>query len=351
MRMETQRKLLLDPGPILQSYILESDEERSDRLLVELVCEYAQPVAKGIIASRLGADNTRLGSRREVQDADDVCNEVLIQLLRRLRCLKAAPQARTVDDFSAYVAATAFNACNHYLRKKYPERYRLKDRLRYALNKDQHLGLWEKSGRWICGLAEWRGEGRPLAGTDLIRISCGPDLSSLAAGAFDGTQREVAALLRLAFCQLGSPVELDDLVGEIIECAHTGSFERQRASLESASTDPFSSYPDQVEQHLQLRHLWSEIQKLPLRQRAALLLNLRDAEGREAVTNLVQARIATPEALEEALQLPRGKIVELWNRLPMDDATIADQFGLSRQQVVNSRLSARRRLARKMSSY
>jgi hypothetical protein len=164
-------------------------------------------------------------------------------------------------------------------------------------------------------------------------------------------QREIAALLRLVFIQLQSPVELDEFVGELMETGQTESLECQRASLESASTDPLGSYADRAEQHLQLQRLWSEIQKLPQRQRAALLLKLTDAEGTELLTLLVQARIATSAALEEALQLSREEITELWNRLPMDDATIADQFGLSRQQVVNLRLSARRRLARKMNSY
>jgi RNA polymerase sigma factor (sigma-70 family) len=352
--VEQEDDLVPDPGPAFEAYLTETDEERSDRLLVELVCEHAQPIAKKIVASKLRSKGAHHGATRalqDVEDVEDVCNDVLAQLLRRLRRLKASSQMATLTDFSAYVAVTAFNACNHFLRKKYPERYSLKNRLRYALGRDERLALWERNGKWICGLAEWRNEDRLVAPARHLLVFCqDSDLSRLTTAVFDGPPREVAGLIGLAFVQFQNPVDLEDLVDEFLESRGTTLPGHQRANLQSASfVDPIAGYADRVEQQLYLRRLWSEIQALPPRQRAALLLNLRDDDGKELVTLLVHTRVAPLSSIAEALQLSKEELAGLWNRLPVDDATIADQFGLSRQQVINLRLSARRRLARKMS--
>jgi RNA polymerase sigma factor (sigma-70 family) len=346
--------LVPDPGPAFEAYLVEMDEERADRLLVELVCEHAQPIAKKIVASKLRAKSSHHGATRALQDGEDVedvCNDVLAQLLRRLRRLKASSQMATLTDFSAYVAVTAFNACNQFLRKKYPERYGLKNRLRYALGRDERLALWERTGRWICGLAEWRNEDRVVAAARRLLVFCqDSDLSRLTAAVFDGPPREIAGLIGIAFVQFQNPVDLEDLVDEFLESRGTTLPGHQRANLPSASfVDPIAGYADRVEQQLYLRRLWSEIQVLPPRQRAALLLNLRDEDGNELVTLLVHTRVATLTAVAEALQLSSEELANLWNKLPVEDATIAEQFGLSRQQVINLRVSARRRLARKMS--
>jgi hypothetical protein len=39
---------------------------------------------------------------------------------------------------------------------------------------------------------------------------------------------------------------------------------------------------------------------------------------------------------------------ELWDELPLDDLKIAARLGMTRQQVINLRKSARARLARRM---
>ncbi len=41
------------------------------------------------------------------------------------------------------------------------------------------------------------------------------------------------------------------------------------------------------------------------------------------------------------------RLARLWNDLPLDDITLAGHLGLTRQQVINLRSDARRRLARR----
>jgi len=69
---------------VLRAYIRDTDEEGSNRLLVELMCNHCQPVVRKIVGSRLGIDRSRHSGRREIDDAEDVCNETMLQLLRRL---------------------------------------------------------------------------------------------------------------------------------------------------------------------------------------------------------------------------------------------------------------------------
>ena len=58
--------------------------------------------------------------------------------------------------------------------------------------------------------------------------------------------------------------------------------------------------------------------------------------------------IATLDELAEALELTLREFLELSNELPMEDSLMASHLGLTRQQVINLRTSARRRLARRM---
>src|SRR5262245_19254066 len=121
---------------MLQAYLSEADEAKSSRLIVDLICEYIEPLVKRIVSSRLGVDNTRQGTEREQQDAEDVCSEVIVQILRRLRRWKASTRTELLSDFSRYVVAAAYNGCNLYLRKKYPERTRIKKRLQYIVRSE-----------------------------------------------------------------------------------------------------------------------------------------------------------------------------------------------------------------------
>ena len=105
-----------------------------------------------------------------------------------------------------------------------------------------------------------------------------------------------------------------------------------------------------LEQQQLLALLWQEVRQLPLRQRRALLLNFKDGHGHDLVSLLPYTRTATIEQVAEALDLPLMDFLELWSKLPLDDATIAELLGATRQQVINLRKCARERLERRMSA-
>lgn len=118
--------------------------------------------------------------------------------------------------------------------------------------------------------------------------------------------------------------------------------------------DPFGRLPDPapdaataLERRTDLVRLWEEIRQLPSRQAAALILNLRDGQGRNAVALLPLTGIATMRDIARTLDMPAERFAEIWNRLPLEDAAIAESLGITRQQVINLRKSARERLARR----
>jgi DNA-directed RNA polymerase specialized sigma24 family protein len=130
---------------------------------------------------------------------------------------------------------------------------------------------------------------------------------------------------------------------------------RERSGAREDGGDPLLRLPDPApdaalafERRTYLVRLWEEIRQLPPRQAAALLLNLRDGQGRNAAALLPLTGIATLREMAAAVGLPPEELAGLWNRLPLEDILLADLLGVSRQQVINLRKSARERLARRM---
>ena len=105
-----------------------------------------------------------------------------------------------------------------------------------------------------------------------------------------------------------------------------------------------------VEKEVHNRHLikllWQKIMELSLRQRIALLLNCRDSHGRESLSLLLVTGIVSIEQLALALDTSTMEFLELLHLLPLDDAAIGRRLGESQRDIINLRLTARRRLTR-----
>jgi hypothetical protein len=103
-----------------------------------------------------------------------------------------------------------------------------------------------------------------------------------------------------------------------------------------------------LDQRLYLEQLWCEVGQLPVLQRVALLLNLRDALGGSAIFFIPHLGIASQKEIAEMIELSDNEFSKLWNDLPLDDSRIAEMWSLTRQQVINLRKTARERLKRRM---
>jgi hypothetical protein len=167
--------------------------------------------------------------------------------------------------------------------------------------------------------------------------------------------QQLAETVASIFNYLGGPIEFDELVSGM--AAIQGISDQPIESLakdEDALLEPPSSEPDQawrIEKRIFLQRLWEELQQLPVNQRAALLLNLKDASGFSCITLFPATGIATIRQLAAALEISAESFTEVWNDLPLEDARIAELLGLTRQQVINARKSGRERLARRLKGF
>ena len=326
---------------LLREYAACTDGRAAEALLSRLIVEHAQPAIRRIVRYKLAFQGAM-----ETQDGEDVTAEVLLELIGRLRDLRDCADSAAIGAFSAYTAVAAYYACNEYLRRKYPNRHRLKNRLRYLLNTSSAFEIWEDVTReWVCGRAEWKDAVRPaprekIAGwRDLLR--------DLPRGQF---ALPPAVLAGRIFDAFGAPVAFDDLI-EIV--ADLWGVEDAPPVPEGAAAQVQSGQADvarTLEQRQWLSVLWAEVRELPLPQRVALLLNLRMPAAGSAIALFPATGVAGLPQLAAALGMAEADLLHLWSSLPMDDLAIAARLNVTRQQVINYRKAARERLIRRMNS-
>lgn len=332
--------------PLLTPYLASAGEEQARAALARIIDEHAGPVIRGVIRSRRsGFSDAGAGP-----DAGDVYNEAVALLLTRLDGLRGG--AEPVSDLTAYAAVVAHNACHAHLRQKFPRRWQLKNRLRYLLRNHAGLALWQaEGGDWLCGLDDARPyEGSRRAG--LERLQALRDAPGTLAGfgprGSDPASARLAALVPAVLEWAGAPVEFDALVSVVADMQ--GVTDEVLDADEGAAQelkDERADVGDAFERRQFFARLWEEVCALPVRQRAALLLNLREAQE-NVITLLPALGVASIRAVSEALEIPYAEFLRLWNELPLEDAAIAERLRLTRQQVINLRKSARARLARRL---
>jgi len=337
---------------LLRTFIEATDEEQADRCLASLIDEHAAPIVKEILGSslRFYLDNKGAAS---TQDASDLFNDIVANLLSRLRHIRSDHLQGAIADFRGYIATTAYNACNLYLRQKYPRRSRLKNRLRYLLSHDAAFALWTNDLSGLtCGFAEWRDKAAPATQKLFENIRQDPVEWSQTAGLSSvGIDRaQLASLLHALFQSCGSPVKLDELVNIVADICREKDQPDESLDTVMNLAAPSLDLETILEQQHMLASLWQEVCQLPRRQCLALLLNFKDSRGHDLVSLLPYTRTATIEQIAEALDFPLAEFLRLWNKLPLDDATIAELLGATRQQVINLRKCARERLERRMNA-
>jgi RNA polymerase sigma factor (sigma-70 family) len=321
---------------LLLPFLQATEEAQAQSLLAQVVSVYAEPIIKKVINNKLGFATTFTRS-----DAEDVQSDATLNLLARLKECKADPQNKAINDFRNYAAVTAYRACYEYLRRKFPERHKLKNRLRYLFHHNNAFAIWEnQEGKLLCGFAGWQ-DSRERHDRQATQLLSGEE----------ARQANLAEIVRLIFTRCGGPIEIDELVSLIADRLNiTDSQEKGDAALDALEQMPDSRVDvgQQFDQRLHLQKLWMEIDELPVRQRTALLLNLKDERGRGCIALFQLTGIATMRQMAAAVEMTVAEFAGIWNELPMEDAKIAALLKLTRQQVINLRKSARERLARRL---
>jgi DNA-directed RNA polymerase specialized sigma24 family protein len=339
------------PDPLLAAFLGAPDLEKARMELGDLLERHVTPVVRAVIRGQLGADARLL----EGQDREDVLSGVMLRLAAHLWPLRSTEGRTPIADFLAYAAATTHNACHAFVRRRFPERARMRSRLRYVLSRDPGLALWQgASGEWLCGLSAWRG--RPTAPDSVQRLDdMRARLGRLSAG--QATRPAAAHLIDLLWALLKGlrgPCRFDDLAAAI---GDTQGLPGATAGLEADGArhpeparlaDPGPTPAESAEQREFLERLWGEVRLLPLNQRWALLLNLRDPEGGGMIGLFPLTGVASVPEIAAALEMEEERLTATWPDLPCDDAWIAGELGVTRRQVINLRKCARERLARRM---
>src|SRR5205085_681932 len=337
---------------VLLPYLQASDERAASAVLEKLICEKAQPIIHEVIHGKLRIGHSPNSDLTD-DEAADLAGEVMLKLLRRLRELRYNLTEQAIENYRGYIAVTAYHACDGYLRKKYPHRHSLKNQLRYVLTHHEGFAVWESAGGvWLCGFARWRDGQRAARQSKLREFVERPGASDCCAKQA-GEKLHPPDLLAAIFEYTGEPVELDNLVSAVAELWHVKDQVSRSNSIEAdtpasaAHTETSDQLETKIDQRTHLEQLWAEICELPLRQRVALLLGLRDAQGRGVLALLPLIQIASLRQIAEALSMPAESLASLWNQLPLEDSAIAEALGVTRQQVVNLRKCARERLRRR----
>ena len=320
----------------LDLFLKSEDESASEAILARLITNTIEPVASRIIRYRLAT-----GGSSAAGEIEDLVSDTVLDALRRLRAWKSAPDGDPIRSLDGFAAILAHRKCTDYFRRRHPERWRLKTRLRYVLTQHPELSAWEDANaEFVAGFSKWKGQ--PAGSIDEDAIMQTAELHKTASSG--SLLNTVLVLFRVC----GKPLPMDSVVS--ISARLLGIQDSPMAHPDRLQEFPSTDTPalTTMEQHSYLKSLWQEIQQLPERQSAALLLSLRDNEGSPLLPLLPSAGIASFQNLAQLLHLSEDVFRDLWNKLPLADDSIGALLGLTRQQVINLRKSARERLSRRL---
>jgi hypothetical protein len=333
---------------ILTPFLTANSESISDELLRAIIDEHADPIIKKILRSKLRVSLNGRGTQQN-QDALEIAGDLRASIISTLRALRQNPNKAAIASFSDFVAIKTYSACADYFREQHPQRWRLKTLLRRRLRQNPRFALWQaEDKRWYASFS--RGQ---ETGSEAKEPDAAEPVTHSNYGKLSDAQIKSDEFLSVLFERSGRPIGFDEVVRIAAETWHihdpptesidTGSSERDE---QFTSSEPRVDLA--LEQRLFFEQVWREVCQLPVLQRAALLLNLRDSRDGGVISFLPFLGVATKEELARLLEMPYADFQRVWNELPLDDSRIAQMFGITRQQVINLRKTARERLARKM---
>lgn len=289
-------------------------------------------------------------SRRMADHLEDVVGEARLKLTRKLWSLRT-PAGEPIGNIGAYGVTTSEHTCNAFLRREFPERTRLRNRLRYALTHHPKTALEEDGqGLWRCRSTDVHRVGPPGSTQSLLE---GPRAHATMHNIDLSAALPTMVEHLLATCD--HPVEFDrfvDAMATLLGVSDTPPASGTAHQHATGQLDPADHAPiisAILEQRSTLEDVWNELITLPVRQRTALLLNLRDTDGGATLPLLPATGLVSRAGIAEALNIPEHELAQLWDDLPLDDQSIALRLGITRQQVINLRKSGRARLARRLS--
>ena len=340
----TAERLTGDVDPVLGPFLNAPPESAAEHDALRVLIDEVTPVIEGVIHGRAGVAAAAM-------EREELFSEAVLQVIRKLQEIKSGPPRQPIANFKGYAAVTAFHVVHAHFRRVHPERRRLRNRIRHVVRTSAPFALWQSpSGTFVCGRASWAVTAEEASEGDLDRIP--PLALSLAVTWNDAVGRaQLTRALEHVFDHVRKPVELERLVETVAELFRLPMNPTQSASVErteKSRIDETASIESSLVYRSALLEVWREVDLLPPRQRMALLLGLRDEHGSAIASLLIVLRITTFSELAAAVELSPEELTAMWDQLPLPDMVIAERLGLTRQQVINLRKSARERLGRRL---
>jgi len=340
---------------LLEPLVQMSGAEETDVFLSQLIAVHAEPVINGIIRYKLRRNLNSSGGEAE---AEDLRQEAIEKLLVELQKLRSDMETHPIRDVRGLAATITYRLCARWMRRQFPLHHSLRNKIQYLLTRQAGFALWpddkNEMKKLIAGFAAWKGQRPSIDAAGLRRLP--QDEKLLASLGGGGGSADVREALATIFNHVGGPVEFDELVKTV--AALLQITDRRIESIDADSGDTSVELADQeadvawrVEKRIFLQRLWEELRQLPLQQRVALLLNLRDHKGRGCIALFPATGVASIDQLAEAMEMRAEQLAEMWNELPLEDSKIAELLKQTRQQIINARQSARRRLARRLKGF
>jgi len=322
---DDQRLIALLNDRVLRPLIVARTDDARVQVIGEVLVMQATPIIERVLA--------RAPAAVQPQDRDDIAATVTLALTRKLHLVPFSAD-EAIRDFEDYVAKATFNCVQDFVRSHFPQRTRLENRLRYLLARDPRLAIWNSPRGTLCGLASW-------------------NESEQFATMIPETQRrddEISAdgLVTL-FEAAGQPVRFENVAATAAVLWGVTDDPPDEIADDLADDRPGQAARFESKQLAEI--IWSEIQTLPERQRIALLLNLRDSVGLNALVLFPLTGVASFTELASAVGMTPPELAAIWNDLPLDDLRIAGIMNGTRQQIINLRKSARERLQRRLARH
>lgn len=321
-------------------YLTSPDEAECEQALEQLLVQKIAPIVCAVLRRKLRVSmQTDDESPRNVEGLE-IHMDVQAHLLGLFNKLKGAG-GNPIKDLEPYVRTVAANAFRQYLRKKYPLRLRLKNKILYIFRHRAGLAIWSgPSGETVCGRPEWW-ENAP------VRMTNPPDLQQEQRprrGSSIDDNREILSLIENVLTNAGAPVMLDDLTAIVL--MQLGLSDPSETGLSVDDNFEAKDNAKVIADRFALQEFWILQRRLSLDHRKALLLNLRDTAGDNLLAFLPVLRIASIREIASSLEMAAEDLAEIWDQLPLDDNRLAERMSLKRQQVINLRQSARAQLRR-----
>ena len=340
---------------LLEPFLRAASDHETEKALAELFDQAIEPVLTKFgkkLRGKAAVWNRGGGKSSDQLDIEDLLSETRLRLIDKLFKLKGDPAMRGIDSIAGYASVTANSARDGLLRKLYPMRTKLSDRVRYVLNGSTNrsgFALWSlNDDENAAGFESWAGS---AADKGSVFQSLYSDPGAVKESALEGSpsRPHLADMVAAAFHWVGAPIEFDALVSILAVWTDTRdefvSLQDTRPDDENPIFDPPDLSPgprERTDSADDLKRLWVAVLDIKLTWRTAFLLHAH------ITFDFVHFAVTDLQGIAAALEIPADDLARIWDDIPLEDLLIAKRMNLTRQQVINLRRLAREALAKKV---